>query len=47
MGGYFDPQQQQIIVETVEESMLWIKILLAMIPVIGGIITAIFIRRKK
>jgi len=46
MGYAGRPEQQQIIIETVRESSLLTRVLLALVPVIGGAIFAWF-RRKR
>lgn len=38
---------QQIIIQTVKDSPIWLKIVLSLIPIIGAFLLGKIIRRKK
>jgi len=46
-GTGFDVQQQQIIIQTVKDSPMWIKIAAPCLAAIGAAIVGWFLKRKK
>ena len=46
MGGSGFLAPQQVIIQTVKESSIWVKAWIALIPVIGGLILAWYKKKK-
>ena len=46
MGGGEFLAPQQVIIQAVKESSIWVKIWIALIPVVGGLILAWYKKKK-